>query len=107
MELVVGYQLLELIVLVVDYSVIVQQLGEKQLYNVKPGAILVFLMEFPVFQNPNVLLIKHRQLVKIKVLTEPVYGLPLRLHQLVELVDFSCVQMLPLILTPIQDVLRL
>ena len=107
MELVVGYQLLVLIVQVVLCSLIVLQQLEKLLYSVKPGAILVFLMEFPVFLNPNVLLIKHRQLVKIKVLMEPVYGLPHRLHLLVKLADYNCVLMPPLILILIQDVLHL
>ena len=106
MELVGGCQLQVPIMQVAPYSLVAQQQLEKQLYNVKLGAILAFLMEFHVFQNLSAHLIKHKWLVKTKELMEPVFGLH-RQPQIAELADFSYVQMLSPILTLIQDVLPL
>lgn len=74
MELVDGYQLLELQLLLVLFTPIAHLLQEHQHHNVKHGEQLVSQMEQPVFQNLLVLVTQQQQLVPTQVQMELVSG---------------------------------
>ena len=107
MEIVVGYQLLEQLLLLVLYTQIALLLQEQQLHNAKLGDQLVFQMEQLVYLKQLVQHIQHKLLVEMLETMVLVSGL-LRLElQQQELADFNYVQMQLQTSQHILDVLHL
>ena len=86
------------------YSPIAQQQWEKHYNNARLGVALAFLMESPAFQNHNAPPIKLNYRAKIWELMELAFGLLIRIHRILELVDFNYALMQLPILTITMDV---